>query len=354
MKKKNLRIYKDEFIKLYKEGHSLRAIALQYNVSKSSVKRYIEEDMEIKPRGLSEKDKSKCKDMFLEGYTVSAISRNLSLNYSTVKRYLTKEFGNVTNGEKKYEYLIEDIKNLYINGASANEISNKLGISRQTVLNYIEDEGISARTYSETSRIYKLNEDIFDEINAENAYILGIIFARGGIDKSPSSSFINITIFKDNIDLLDKVAKYIYLSDYPRMNLVDNTYYIRVCSLKLVRRLEKLGLRNNIIKQSTDSLHKELIPFKHEFFEGYFTANVSVSNRRIYISGDMNILAFIREYLIYDLGIKIIQNTKYGIAIENNIEVKKLKDNHECIKNKILDFVNHNPKDKYHSWNSLL
>ena len=339
---------------MYKEGKSLRAIALQYNVSKTSVKRYIEEDMEIKPRGLSEEDKNKCKELFLNDYTVSAISKNLSLNYSTVKGYLTKEFGNVTNGERKYEHLVEDIKNLYINGASSSDISNKLGISKQTVMNYISEEGIKARTYSETSRVYDLDENIFDEINKENAYILGIIFARGGIDKSSSTSFINISIFKDNIYLLDKVARFIYTCEYPKANLVDNTYSIRISSAKLVERLGELGLRNNITKTCKSYLHKDLLPFKQEFFEGYFTANASVNKKYVHITGNNNTLSFVKEYLIKDLDIVKIQNTNYGITIENNIEVRKLKDRHQCIKDKIINLVNSISSDEYHSWSSLL
>lgn len=354
MKKKNLRIYKDEFIKLYKEGKSLRAIALQYNVSKSSIKRYIEEEMEIKPKGLSEEDKAKCKDLFSNGHTVSAISKNLSLNYSTVRRYLVKEFGSVTNGQRKYEHLVSDMKQLYTSGYSATEISNKLGINRQTIMDYINEEGIKSRTYSETSRVYDLDENIFDEINKENAYILGIIFARGGIDKSTSTSFVNISIFKDNIYLLDKVARFIYTSEYPKANVVDNTYYIRISSTKLVERLGELGLRNNITKTYRSSLHKDLLPFKKEFFEGYFTVNVSVNKKNLYISGNGNILSFVKEYLEKDLDIKKIQNSTYGIVIENNTEVRKLKDNHKCIEDKILEVVNSTPEDEYHSWSKLL
>lgn len=354
MKKKNLRIYKDEFIKLYKEGHSLRAIASKYNVSKSSIKRYIEEDMEIKPRGLSDKDKEKCKELFLNGYTVSSISKNISINYSTVKRYLTKEFGNVTNGERKYEHLIPDIKYLYVNGYSATEISNKLDISRQTVMNYIGEEGIEARTYSETSRVYDLDENIFDEINKENAYILGIIFAKGGIYKAPNTSFIDIRIFKDNVYLLDKIAKFIYTSGYPKPNLIDNTLSLRISSIKIVERLSELGLHNNITKKSIDHLHKEIIPFKHEFFEGYFTANTSVDRRRISISNSNSTFSLVNDYLTNDLQIVIRQKSNNCIILEKNSEVKKLKDKHKCIEDKILEVVNSTPKDEYHSWSKIL
>lgn len=128
MKTKNLRQYKDEFIKLYNEGYSFRKIGEMYGVSKGSVGRYIKEGAELRVKGLTESQRQKAKKLYLEGFTVNAISDKLGSAYSTVKNYLSNEFGIVTNGNKKYEHLVDNIVKDYENGLNATEISKKYSI----------------------------------------------------------------------------------------------------------------------------------------------------------------------------------------------------------------------------------
>lgn len=62
MKSKKLRELKPEFLRLYnEEKKSIREIARIYNVDKSSISRYIHEDVKPRPRGLTEEQKKICK-----------------------------------------------------------------------------------------------------------------------------------------------------------------------------------------------------------------------------------------------------------------------------------------------------
>lgn len=353
-KKKDMRKYKNEFVDLYKYGYSLREIATMYDVSKGTISRYVKEEVEIQ-RGLTEKQKEKAKELFECGLSVNAISIQLNATYSTVKYYLSKEFGKLTDLDRKYDHLVDDFKKMYEEGYSANEIGDKYGIHRQTILSYLREEGTYVRSYSESSRLYDLKEDYFDTLDGKKAYILGIIFAIGRLNQAPANQFIDLKIFKDKLEILNTVINAIFVGDAPCFNMVDNTYCLRVSSTKLYDTVEELGIAH---KESGEirEFSERIKPYENEFWEGFFYANVNVNGRFVLISAYREHLPVLCNYLSSKgIQYKLFDNVASHIEIERNSEVIKLVKEHNTIKDKIQEkVIELESKGKKHSWGEVI
>lgn len=343
----------NELVEKYKEGYSLRQISEMFNINKTTVKKYVSNHVELRVRGLTDKEKENVKELYREGMTVNAISKKINKSYSTVKRYLSKEFGTVTDGIRKYEHLIPSIKKDYMNGLSATEISEKYNISRQTALDYIAEEGVKVRTYSETSRVYDLKEDYFDKLDEDKAFVLGKIFAIGTINAHPNCRFLDLSIPKRYEYVINDICSELYVNGYPKTSIIDTTLKIRIASTHLTERLLDLGVHSVLTKDNIrTNLHEDIVPFKHNFFEGYFSINVSVYPRVVYISSHSHVLPIINNYIKNDLQIdKFLVNDSNAIVVERNEEVLKLTDRHKIILDMIIDVAN---REETHSWNKVI
>lgn len=352
MKSKNLRQYKDEFIKLYKEGYSLRKIGEIYGVNKASIAKYVKEDCELRTKGLTDEEKEKARDMYLRGMNVNVISKSLGTDYSTTRRYLATKYGVVTNGEKKYKHLKDDIIKDYENGLNATQISEKYKISRQTVMNYVAESDVKARTYSETSRIYPLKEDYFAELNNNKTAILGMMFCKGRIDIRHDGYYVDLNVHNSRVDILDIIVKHIYYKDSPILNTIDNNLNLRIPSKDLYNSLDKYGLYNSVSKET--KISKE-ITYIDSFWKGYIYAGMSINTRSITVSGYEEHIDALCEYL-KGIGVGYRRSFKTNIVIENKKEIKNLIKNHGYlfIKTFIQDYVNGLDKYQRHTWNVIL
>lgn len=351
MKAKDLRKYKDEFVKLYKEGYSLRKIAEMYGVTKASVTRYVKEECELRQRGLSEKDKQKAKELYLYGKTVNAIGEILGKPKSTIKSYLSKEFGVVTEGVKKYEHLANDMIKDYEQGMNATEISKKYGVSRQTVINYVYESHIDTRDYSQTSRKYSLNEDYFDKLNEENSFILGIIFAKGRLNSTTGTKWLDITVYKDRIDVIETVLDVLYKDECPKLHAIENNFTVRINSEKLYNTLDSYHIYN---KGNKEELVLPNGISEKEFWRGFIYSGISISKRQLSITGNAREIILLSDYLI-KLGISF-RSYSTGIIIQNKKEVNKLIgiDGYGFIKQMIEKYISTLDNPNSTPWNQVL
>lgn len=353
MKSKNLRQYKDEFIKLYNEGYSFRRIAEMYGVSKGAVGRYIKEGTELRVKGLTESQKQQVKGLYLEGLTVNAVADKLGLVYSTVKNYLSNEFGIVTNGNKKYAHLVDKVIKDYESGLNATEISEKYNISRQTVMNYVAESDVNARTYSEASRIYELNEDYFDNLDKEKSAILGMIFAKGRAFNNLNNYCVDINVHESKRNIVNIILKKLYSGDAPKFNYIDNNIVSRISSKNLYAKLNEYGLYNkgdkNVFERVPDGVDEE------SFWKGYIYASCTINTRHLYINGNPNEIKVLQAYL-NKLGITNFRKCNTGISIENKKEIKKLIEefNFHFIKELIEEYVDNLESGTQHSWSFIL
>lgn len=357
MEKKNMRAFKDEFVKLYKEGYSLRKIGEMYGVSKITVKRYVEEECEIKPRGLTDTQKKKAVELYSNGhYSINQIAKTLNACATTVRRYLTSEFGKLNNsGEKKYEHLRSSIVKDYESGLSATELAEKYGVSRQTALDYTLESGVKIRNYSETSRLFPLREDYFDTLSEKKAYILGILFSEGRLDRHPGCNFIDFSVFRDRKYVMDIIVKELFIDEHPKIELFQNTYKLRISSSKLHDRLNSLGMYNNKeVCNDTELFEPSFKEFEKSFWEGFIFAGISINHRDLFISGHRCHMGALYSYISNELGIKckLVQPT--SIVIMNKKETKKLIKVYPFIQQFIEEHVKSFDSSVKHSWGAII
>ncbi|MBQ3422030.1 MAG: hypothetical protein IJH34_10250, partial [Romboutsia sp.] len=293
-RKKNCRQFKDEFIKLYKEGMSLRQIALKYEISKNVISNLVKEDMQLRQKSGVEGMEKEFYELYQQGRTINSIANEYNVSYSSVSRLLRKHF-NIEKSNRKYEHLVENFKREYKEGKSLTKIAEKYNVSRQTILDYISEEKVKSRNYSETSRIYSLDEDYFNKINEIKAYQLGIFYAIGSMY---NESTIDLKIINKKSDLIFEAIKGI--SDKTSKNLNKNKYDNSVClrlnSKILKGRLDEIGLSKGEL-----NINKE---FRKYFFDGYFKGNMKISTEAITINKSKNKYgALIKDYLINNLNL---------------------------------------------------
>ena len=73
----------------------------------------------------------------------------------------------------------KEIFRLYEGGSTYSEMARQYGVDRSVITKLLGRNGYAARTMSDIKRKYTLNEDYFDVISENQAYILGLLFADG-------------------------------------------------------------------------------------------------------------------------------------------------------------------------------
>lgn len=349
MAKKSYRHYKKEFINLYKEGMSIRAIADKYEINKSSVSRLIREDIPLRDKSPAYQFKDKIYDLYKKGHGVYEIASlistdELKIRGEAVKKILFKEFDILVPSNPKNEELIPEFIKLYKEGKTLNDIANEYNVSKQTVLNYINIGGLKARDYHESSLKTYLNEEYFDVLNDNKAYQLGIIFSMGCVHKENTNVFLDLSINENKKEFIFKAIDGV--SDKNRDNLEwnhDNKIStIRVSSKKLCKKLSDYGLGSNI------NIPEE---YKHSFFKGFFEVIINITNRNVSFPTKNRYNEDVKLYLINDVGIdeqyyKGHQGTTPYITDIHSI--KRLLEVHPEIIKKI------SKKKDIQKWNKLL
>lgn len=347
-RKKDCRKHKEEFIKLYKEGKSLRDIGKMYNVSKNIVGDLVKEEIEIRPKNILQGKEEEMYQMYLGGSNFSEIARAFNANAPLVARVLRRNY-DIDKGERKYSHLSETFKKEYEEGKSLSEISKTYGVSRQAILDYISSDKVKSRSYSETSRLFYTNENYFDVIDTKKAYQLGMIYALGGLYKTSTNYFIDLKIHNDKNYLLLEAIENITDKDDKNFefNHDDNIASIRVSSKKLYDKLLDIGIK-------ADKVNIDEKYLKH-FFDGFFKVRLTVGTRTISVSKVSNYKNMVKDYLVNNLGVNIekIRETKSSLTIEQMEEINKIEKYHPITRHKILNYINNSEKP-LNKWKSYL
>lgn len=313
MKASNRHLQED-FIRLYEEGKSIRFIAKQYNVSKNSVSKLIQEKIKLRPKNEINSYKNEIIELYTSGNNPNQISKSLNLNYSGIKRLLIKE--NLININRMYEHLANDFVKDYNSGLSAEAIALKYDVSHQTVIDYLNYDQIKIRDYKLANRKLEINDKYFDNLNKEKAYCLGQIFALGTIQKVHNSKYLSLSITSSKKSLIKKAIKYfVYNIDNLRFyeDVKSNVSILKISSENIYNKLEEYGIRGDM------NIRKNL---KKDFFRGYLEVALKVNVKNIRISSNVykeSIINFLTEEI--NLPINKIQKNR-GIFIEDKEAVK--------------------------------
>lgn len=171
----------------------------------------------------------------------------------------------------KYESKIIDIIN---SGEKLNvrEIGEIVGCSRYTVYKVLRNNNLSPAV----SRKYTIDADIFKELTSGTAWLLGFIFADGGISKTS----LKISVRDYDVEVLEK-ARELFGSDSPiktTYSSKDESYFVTllVANKTIITTLrEQYGCgENKTFDIRFPNLSRALT---RHFIRGYFDGDGSVS-----------------------------------------------------------------------------
>ena len=202
----------------------------------------------------------------------------------------------------------ELIKDLYLSGESASNISKKIGFSTTVIYRVLREDGVKIRSRSENSRKYSLNENYFSRVDSGNkAYFLGFLFADGY--NNEKRNCVELSCCEKDFEILDKLNKEIE-SNKPIRKVINKgiisykSHRIDWCSSKLSKDLAKLGcIKKKTFLVTFPEIDKELVS---HFLRGYFDGDGCISysfplKNNFFGNSFQSVITFVgtEEFLLY-------------------------------------------------------
>lgn len=345
--KKGLRIYQDDFIKKYQSGMTIQAIADEYAISKTIVRKYLKEKIDLRQKNITIKHKGTIYKDYMTGMSLNSIAKKYKTTGDTIKRMLIKEFDIKFKTNRKYQELSETFKEEYLSGKSVEEISKKYSVSRMTVLNYINEDGVKSRNYVESRRDSKIVDNYFNSLDYKKAYVLGQVFAFGHIIKTSTSTALELSGKPSERDIIINIAQNFSNKDISTLyhNKNWNSYLLRISSIPLTENLKSFGLD----KASKSFINNELLNklgYINKFYEGLFSETISFSKRVINFN-NLPYKEYIYDYLTNYLKIKNVRINN-SVYLENKDDILILFEKLPTLKKLFLE--QYNDKLKNTSW----
>jgi hypothetical protein len=194
------------------------------------------------------------------------------------------------------EQQAQKIVDLYQSGTSCKRIGKEFNCSKQTINQLLRERSIPLRDNSHSQQKYKINENIFEEIDTpEKAYWLGMLTGDGWITDDND--------FGLSLEQTDK--EYVYnfrdflQSDHPikpknnglkKDGTPSVSYELRISNKKIVSDLRKYGLNaNKTHHMDFPSLSKEFLPY---YMLGLVDSDGSIYLKTHYRKPDVKLLNF--------------------------------------------------------------
>lgn len=309
--------------RLFNEGRSIEAISRELKVDKKKVSAVVKApkgSYKNKSTFVTDEEREQMVSLYKSGKKITEIMGITGRSYESVARYL----GDIrkVSGRATRKTTIDKIKEFYHKGGlSSNEVAKKLGISKTTVLKYLENT-----RQPSSYRQYVCDSHYFDVIDTPaKAYWLGIMFTDGNVSKHTNAVSLNSTD-KGMLEAFIKVLN----SDYPiytnerskKNPKWKDTYALRIYDEHLKNTLIKKGVVPNKTKNLSYPkwLSSEL---NSHFIRGLFDGDGSVwsSSGRGYfsITGYLPFLEEVQEVLIQEAG---VNKTKLAPRKESSGDIR--------------------------------
>ena len=236
--------------------------------------------------------------------------------------------------------IIDNIIIDYKNNLTNKEISQKYNLHRSVVQEILKRNNIKLKTRSETSRKHKLlDENYFKNIDTiEKAYILGLLFADGYIDKNG----FGITLCYKDKDILDKISNIIYgkiilgyrkeRKNSKKAYISNPQYRLQIISNVMKNDLISHGcVENKTFKIRLPEL-KNINLYK-SFIRGYFDGDGCLCipknkcNITFSLTSNVNFCDDIKNYVNENLDVHMKSGIRY-----NNIGYNRLTGSKQVIK----------------------
>jgi hypothetical protein len=142
----------------------------------------------------------------------------------------------------------KEIFRMYEGGSTYSEIARQYGVDRSVITKLLSRNGFAPRAMSDIKRKYTLNEDYFDVISENQAYILGLLFADGSNNTSRGEVVLQLEL--SDREVLEKVNREIGSNRPLRTVVLKDPKHahqsrLRVASRKISDRLDSLGMTHN-------------------------------------------------------------------------------------------------------------
>lgn len=174
-------------------------------------------------------------------------------------------------------------------------------------------------------KIYKVNENYFDTLNNNNAYILGLLSADGNISKEGNR--ITLSICDKDSEILQIILNHIH-STYPITEYVVKKKYkqkiFRITSKKLCEKLSIYGIvPKKSLKLKFPDINCNLIS---DYIRGYFDGDGSIT-----ITKSNNIAITILGTKEFTTTLKELYNKKFNNSLGWVGRHNKSKIYHFCL-----------------------
>lgn len=256
------------------------------------------------------------------GMSYDALCKKYRHKFSTIKKILKDNNIDTSNRDrKKYitdkklnNEIIDSLIKDYEFGYSLNKLSSIYNLSVQKVRTILKQNNISIRPVS--NKKYYLNEDYFDILTPNGAYILGL-FAADGWNKK-RDNMLELTLSQKDADLLESIKEELemtrpvkYFQDSKGFDKASLTF----SSLKLKSIFETYGIVPNktFTLKHLPNLSKELMI---HYIRGYADGDGCITNGIWTIcSVNKTFLEDIINFLYNEYGIE-----KVNIYVDNRTE----------------------------------
>lgn len=298
------------WVSLYEEGMSYSKIAKEHGYDRSTVKRLLVGLVEERPKSPNERFRDEWVSLYSKGKSVPEIAalyqKATSVVYTQLRHagYTFSE-----KGERRYELFAKQWATLYLSGEPLSDIATKYDVSNQTVLNYLVEDGIETRDYSESGRVYPIDDSFFHVIDTdEKAYWLGWFFASGGIGVQSTSEFVELIVRAEDLDRLDAFSEAVQ-TRRPYDSIRDGAVYrLRIKNPNLYEQLKGHGLTPH---KAHTLLFPEHLPFerKRPFLLGYVEGKSTVHSDTFTMSGTPPFLSAAQRLLKESAGLDATLST---------------------------------------------
>jgi intein-encoded DNA endonuclease-like protein len=215
----------------------------------------------------------------------------------------------------------------YDGGATSIELGKEFNVSPRIITNCLRDNDIRVRHFSESRRIYRIDEHYFANIDTEiKAYILGILYADGCNDTA--NNRISISQAENNKEIIEIISNILGTNVSvvePRKTHWQKMYTVAITSKNISNDLEKHGVVPNKTFNSQFPEHLPKHSFRH-FIRGYLDGDGCIyiyNNKfgRVSFIGTNNLLSEFSKIFKNILGINSSILTKHP---ESNNIIKEL------------------------------
>lgn len=188
--------------------------------------------------------------LYQEGKSITFLAENSSYNYRQVRKIISESGIPIRGGRKKKQLSEEQLNILKQRYCEESEdlcvLAKEFNWDKETLRNLINELGLKKRTNNRINK--RIKSDYFSIIdNSNKAYILGLLFTDGCVDKKPNGQGrVRLQLQARDKDILEKIRNELQIDTQlildPRGN---KCYSLEFCDNQIFEDLQKYNIIPN-------------------------------------------------------------------------------------------------------------